>query len=140
LNESIPGKQEPLELTFELLEALQQEFSVDSRRIYLTGFSMGAFGAWIGAARRPETFAAVVAIAGGGDASHIGATKAAVWAFHGAKDRVVPPSRSRAMVEAVRQAGGVARYTEFPELGHDIRDRALSEPGLADWLFEQRLD
>jgi poly(3-hydroxybutyrate) depolymerase len=51
-----------------VMQSLQQtvaEFSADSERLYLTGVSMGGFGAWHMASQHPGTFAALVAICGG---------------------------------------------------------------------------
>jgi hypothetical protein len=42
------------------------------------------------------------------------------------------------MVEALRRSGVEPRYTEYPAAGHFIVRQALGEPGLLDWLFEQR--
>ena len=49
------------------LKALDEtigEFSIDSQRVYLTGFSMGGYGTWYLAAKYPQRFAAIVPIGG----------------------------------------------------------------------------
>ena len=46
---------------------------------------------------------------------------------------------SRRMVNALTRAGGKPRYTEYPNLGHDIWRRAFAERELASWLLSQRL-
>lgn len=135
-----PDRAEPLELAIELLERFQQELPIDPKRLYVTGFSMGGFGSWIAISRHPEKFAAAAPIAGGGDPAHVAGSKSAVWAFHGSKDSIVPPRRSRSMIEALRKAGANPRYTEYPGKGHFIIREALGEPELVDWLFEQRAD
>jgi predicted peptidase len=129
----------PMRLTIALLEALPKEWSIDTKRIYVTGLSMGGFGAWEIAARRPELFAAVVPVCGGADEAT--APKIAMiphWAFHGAKDGVVKPARSRTMIEALKKAGGQPRYTEYPNVGHDAWDPAYRDPKLYEWLFAQK--
>jgi predicted peptidase len=133
-----PADKEPLELTVELIDALQEEFSIDPGRVYITGLSMGGFGAWIAISRYPDRFAAAVPVCGGGDPSAVGETKAKVWAFHGSADRDVPPQRSREMVEALRRTGADPRYTEYPGVGHNAWERAYQEPELLNWLFAQR--
>src|SRR5207247_5709557 len=50
-----------------LLDDVIARHKVDTNRIYLTGLSMGGFGAWSLAARYPERFAAVAPICGGGE-------------------------------------------------------------------------
>jgi predicted peptidase len=133
-----PADKEPLELVVELIDALEREFSIDPDRVYITGLSMGGFGVWSAISRYPHRFAAAIPICGGGDPTAVGETTAKVWAFHGAADRVVPPGRSREMVEALRRAGAEPRYTEYPGVGHNAWQRAYQEPDLADWLFAQR--
>lgn len=50
-----------------MLDEIVASNRVDQDRIYLTGISMGGFGAWAWAAARPERFAALAPICGGGD-------------------------------------------------------------------------
>jgi predicted peptidase len=135
-----PARAEPLELAIELVDRLRRELPVDAKRVYVTGFSMGGFGSWIAISRHPDLFAAAAPIAGGGDSTHVAGARSAVWAFHGTKDSIVPVSRSRSMVEALKKAGAKPRYTEYPGKGHFIIREALGEPGLVDWLFAQRAD
>lgn len=136
-----PQEREPLELAIELIRnELPAELPIDPRRLYITGYSMGAFGVWIGIGRHPELFAAAIPIAGGGDPVQAAAASAAVWAFHGDADPVVPVDRTREMVEAVRQGGGNVRYNELPGVDHGAYGAALTTPGLVDWLFEQARD
>lgn len=47
------------------LDQSRREFNGDRRRVYLTGLSMGAYGAWQFAAQHPGLFAAIVPVAGG---------------------------------------------------------------------------
>jgi predicted peptidase len=123
----------------ELVADISREFAIDPDRIYVTGQSMGGYGTWDLIARRPDLFAAAVPLCGGGDASRIGAIrKLPVWAFHGADDPVVPVTESRDIVAALRRAGSPVKYTEYPEVGHDVWTRAYAERELADWLFSQR--
>jgi len=112
---------------------------IDPRRVYLTGLSMGGYGAWDLAARQPERFAAVLPICGGGDeATAPRLAGLPIWCFHGDADAVVPVERSRSMVAAVRAAGGDPRYSELPGVGHDSWTPAYRDPAVLDWLFGQR--
>jgi dipeptidyl aminopeptidase/acylaminoacyl peptidase len=133
-----PADKEPLELVVELIDSLEREFSIDPDRLYITGLSMGGFGVWIAISRYPDKFAAAIPICGGGDPSAIGETTAKVWAFHGAADTLVPPRRSREMIEALRRGGADPRYSEYPGVGHNAWQRAYHEPELVEWLFAQR--
>jgi predicted peptidase len=127
-----------LRLVIEILEALQQEFSIDPARIYVAGESMGGFGTWSLILKRPQLFAAAITLCGGGkpDLVHR-VTHLPIWVFHGAADRSVSVRRSRQMVEALRNAGGDPKYSEYPKVGHNVWKRAFAEPDLLPWLFSQ---
>jgi predicted peptidase len=123
----------------ELLNELRSELRIDARRIYVVGQSLGGYGAWDVIARYPDVFAAAVPLCGGGDVKRIlSAGDIAVWAFHGAKDATVPVSRSREIVAALRTVNALVRYTEYPEVGHDVWTYAFKERDLPEWLFAQR--
>ncbi|MCA9060473.1 MAG: hypothetical protein KDA85_18310, partial [Planctomycetaceae bacterium] len=84
-----PGEQ--LQVVMQLIEKTLQDEAVDPDRVYLTGLSMGGFGTWDLAIRRPEWFAAVGPICGGADPSQLPALKnLPVWLTHGDADTVVP--------------------------------------------------
>lgn len=125
-------------LVFEAIEALEKEIAIDTKRIYVSGVSRGGYGSWHFITARPDMFAAAVPVCGGGD-PELGANivDVAVWAFHGEKDRNVPVSGSRKMIEAIKSAGGDPKYTEFSGAGHNIWHDVTITPGLLDWLFAQ---
>ncbi|MFZ3216464.1 MAG: alpha/beta fold hydrolase [Candidatus Acidiferrales bacterium] len=152
------------DLAIATLEAATREFHGDPLRTYLTGLSMGGFGSWHLAEKYPGRFAALVVICGGihpsantmhahpdlakwtppnqaksyaEAAAKIGKTP--VWIFHGAADDAVPVTESRLMYAAMKQAGGDARYTEYPGVGHRSWDKAYDDPKLFPWLFAQSL-
>ena len=127
---------------FESLLALENEFpEIDSTRRYITGVSRGGYGSWHFISERPEMFAAAVPVCGAGDPDR--AKKIAlvpVWAFHGANDVNVPVSGSRAMIEAMRKAGGDPKYTEYEDAAHNIWDRVSASTAWLDWMFAQKRD
>lgn len=126
-------------LVFEAIAALEKEYSIDTKRRYVSGYSMGGYGAWHFICTRPDMFAAAVPICGGGDPAY--GDKVAnipVWAFHGAKDLNVPVSETRDIIEAMKQAGGNPRYTEFPDAAHNIWAEVTQTTELPEWLFAQR--
>lgn len=123
----------------ELLDELRSELHIDARRVYVVGQSRGGFGVWDLIARHPDLFAAAVPLCGGGDMKRIlSARNVAVWAFHGAKDDTVLVARSREMVDALRTVNSSVRYTEYPDVGHDVWIRAFEERDLPEWLFSQQ--
>jgi predicted peptidase len=128
-----------------LLDHASTTLEVDPARTYLAGLSMGAFGAWSIAMRHPQRFAALIAVCGGGRVADItsaaGAHKTAlqqlgVWAFHGARDRVVPLEESERMVAAMKNIGAKdVRLTIYPEAEHDAWTAAFANAELYPWLL-----
>jgi predicted peptidase len=144
------------------LDASIKEFHGDRNRVYLTGMSMGGYGAWQFAIDNPGRFAALVPICGGvrppGDwpelrvkipASPSGdpyaeevarlVGKTPIWIFHGDADDSVPVEESRRMAAALKAAGADFKYTEYPGVGHNSWDKAYAEPDLVPWLLAQSL-
>jgi len=121
-----------------LVRDLISRYPIDTTRIYITGLSMGGFGTWDLITRYPSFFSAAVPICGGGDVKKAKLVKnVPVWAFHGAKDEVVRPELSRAMVKAIEKAGGKPKYTEYPDLKHNCWDATYKDPRVFRWLFSQ---
>ncbi len=119
-----------------LLDAVENKFRVDPKRIYLTGLSMGGFGTWNLAMECPDRFAAIVPICGRGNPLLAHRIKhLPIWVFHGAKDEVVPLSNSREMVRALRRHGAKLKFTIYPDVGHDSWTRTYENPRLYAWLL-----
>ncbi|HEX6289713.1 MAG TPA: alpha/beta fold hydrolase [Herpetosiphonaceae bacterium] len=126
-----------------LFEEITSAYAVDHDRIYLTGLSMGGYGAWHYAALHPDRFAALVPICGGGLWFVGFPDKACIlkdvptWVFHGAQDEVVLLSESQVLVDALQACGGNVRFTVYPDAGHDSWTPAYNDPELYEWLFKQ---
>lgn len=140
-----PGQTWSNDVVIALLNELTEKLRVDTKRVYLTGLSMGGYGTWSLAAAHPERFAAVVPICGGGDPIRIrlvdkqnseALRTLPVWAFHGAKDTVVRPAESERMVEALRRIGNEAKLTIYEDAEHDSWTRTYANPELYDWLLK----
>ena len=129
-----------MSLLLSLIDSVNQTLSIDRRRIYITGISMGGFGTWDLLMRRPDEFAAAIPICGGGDetSAHL-IRDIPVWVCHGGDDQVVKTHRSRNMVEALEGVAGRPRYTEYPGVGHDSWTVTYDNPEVLHWLFEQTL-
>ena len=134
------AESDAIKLVLFLLDALEQKYSIDRDRIYVTGHSSGAAGTWDIVSRRAlDRFAAAIPVTGTNDPTRAEViAKLPIWAFHGAKDDVSPVTNSREMVAALRALGSPVRYTEYADLGHDTLARAYREPELVSWLLAQR--
>jgi len=128
-----------------LLDDVTREFRPDPARIYVTGLSMGGYGTWKLGLRQPARFAAIAPICGGGSIADVTTAlrtdpaalqRLPVWAFHGAKDRVVPPRESERLVNALRAAGTAeVKFTLYPEAEHDSWSETYANRELYAWLL-----
>ncbi|MFL0267456.1 prolyl oligopeptidase family serine peptidase [Candidatus Clostridium radicumherbarum] len=126
-----------------LIEDIISNYSVDPEKIYLTGISMGGFAAWKLACKHPEKFAAILPICGGPwnacyDEEISNLKDIAVWAFHGAKDEVVPIEGTKAIIDNLRAIGNNAKFTVYPDLGHDSWSLTYENPEVYSWLLNQK--
>jgi predicted peptidase len=122
-----------------MIDRVESECKVDPDRIYLTGLSMGGFGTWDLACADPDRFAAIAPICGGGDpklAKRI--RNLPTWVFHGDADPVVSIDGSKAMVEALKAAGGNVKFTIYPGVGHDSWTQTYDNPELYAWFLSHR--
>ncbi|NBV23063.1 MAG: phospholipase [Proteobacteria bacterium] len=128
-----------------LLDSVQKSQRVDPTRVYLTGLSMGGYGSWDLLAVAPERFAAIAPICGGGETIDLllaakkksSALKSLpVWAFHGAKDSVVPLAESERMVNLLKKIGVKdVQLTVYPEANHDSWTETYNNPKLYEWFL-----
>ena len=128
-----------------ILEEVEKEYKIDSKRIYLTGVSMGGLGTWSLAEADPNRWAAIVPICGGLGKSGPDPSGAAkikdlpCWCFHGDADKIVPARLSQSMIGAIKKAGGHPAYTEYPGVDHQgCWVRAYRSPDLYKWLLKHR--
>ncbi|MHC4214636.1 MAG: carboxylesterase family protein, partial [Planctomycetota bacterium] len=124
----------------ELLDEVTCKYAVDKDRVYLTGLSMGGYGAWKLACEHPDRFAAVVPICGGGPVEKACRLKdVPIRVFHGAKDDVVPLEKTQEMVNAVNAFGGNAKLTVYPDLKHDSWSVTYDNKELYQWFLKHRI-
>lgn len=123
-----------------LIDKLVAEQRIDPDRIYLTGLSMGAFATWALAIMRPERYAAILPICGGGDPHRARVLRdVPVWTFHGDADQTVTITQSQQMVDAIKSVGGSPRFTIYPGVGHDAWTATYDNPEVYAWLLSHRL-
>lgn len=149
------------QLAFLALERSVAKFHGDPQRIYLTGLSMGGYGAWLLAAEHPDRFAALAPVCGGirpphpspeWERSELGrqsdpymaiarrVERLPIWVFHGGADPIVPVTESRKMVEALRELGADVKYSEYEGVGHNSWEPAYAEPDFSQWLLSHSLN
>jgi predicted peptidase len=130
----------PLSQVIKLLDSLINRSFIDKNRVYVGGLSMGGMGTFEILYRRPDMFAAAIAICGGADPETVSAyaKTTPVWIFHGAMDDVVNPKYSLKMAEALLKAGAHPKMYLYDTENHNSWDRAFAEADFLPWLFDKK--
>lgn len=127
-----------LNAVLELLWEIEDEFSTDDDRYYITGLSMGGFGTWDMIMRNPDLFAAAIPICGGADPAYAEEIcDVPIYTVHSTDDTIVPVSGTQAMVKALKEAGSPVIYKELEGHGHGVWNWAAQNADLWEWLFAQ---
>lgn len=132
----------PPELIDEVVEYVKSEYNVDTTRLYITGISSGAMGAWDYARRYPAKVAALLPL--GGQApreDHCRLKDVPIWAFHGENDVFVRTRFTTDAVKAIRScpdAKYVPHATVSKAMEHEVWDQVFNGKGGYDvfkWLL-----
>ena len=128
----------PMQALRELIDQVVKNYHVDTKRIYITGLSMGGIGTFDAVERYPDLFAAALPVCGGGDVSKIGAAaKIPMWICAGSDDPNVNNQNSVDMLLGLRKAGAHPGFTLYPQTGHLSWLSVYSDPHIMEWLFSQ---
>lgn len=99
---------------------------------------MYCYGTWHTAMARPDLFAAIAPICGGGMAWNAHVLKTPAWVFHGAADETVSVNQSDEMVNAMRANGTDVKYTRMDGVGHGVWDYAYTDE-MVKWLLSHQI-
>jgi predicted peptidase len=117
---------------------LKTKYKIDPSRVYLTGMSLGGFGTWDLASRYPDIFAAIVPLCGGGRTNMAEKMKdIPTWVFHGDLDQKVNISRSKEMVNAMKDLGSDPKFSILKGQGHGIQ-KVYSDQTVYEWLLSHQ--
>ncbi|MCG9894402.1 MAG: hypothetical protein MH204_02855 [Fimbriimonadaceae bacterium] len=146
-----------------ILREVEQRHPSDPHRRYLTGLSQGGHAVFNLADKLHWQFAACAPVCGWltmregmgaeppapGEAAAIARREAEeaigrfrslpIWAFHGGKDGVVGPGPAEAIIRAIAESGGDAKFTLFPEADHNSWDPAYRTQDLGSWFLRHTL-
>jgi predicted peptidase len=102
-----------------LLAQVLNEFTIDRRRILITGFSMGGAGTWFMAARHPDLFTAAIPIAGRlGDQRVEQLGTIPTFIIHSRDDQVVPFGPADEAARTLQAMGRPVTIEALSGIGH----------------------
>lgn len=130
------------ETLYRLVQKVVKENNVDQNRIYLTGLSMGGWGAWNLAFAHPEMFAALVPVCGFVDRvpmlENCKIKDIPTRIFHGLLDDVVDVSYSTTIYKKLKPCSKDISLTIFDDANHDSWTRVYDNSAIYDWMLQQK--
>jgi Predicted peptidase len=129
----------PLVVLSEILDAVIEEYPVDTQKLGVFGLCSGGTATWTLADMHPNRFAAVVACTSAPAGVRPDSFRqTAVWAFNN-KDDPVPYEQTERFVEMINEQGGNAYISLRETGGHDSWSDALAKKKVLCWMTLQTL-
>lgn len=131
------------ESLYQLIQkVIKDNKNIDTSRIYLTGLSMGAWGAWNLAFAHPDMFAAFVPIAGFVDRvpmlENCKIKDIPTRIYHGLVDDVVDVRYSIDIYKKLKNCSVDIELTIFDDANHDSWTRVYDNEEVYKWMLSQR--
>jgi len=109
---------------FLLLDAIVQDYNIDTTKTLVTGYSMGGIGAWYLSVEHPDRFSAAVVMAGyppfeGDDVRG----EQPLYVIHSRQDEVVPLAPTQEAVKKLRDQGLSVEFVLLDDVTHYEVDR-----------------
>jgi len=134
-----------------MIDEINTRYRIDSKRVYLIGYSDGGFGAWAFGVTYPERFAAIATIAGyflSPDPPEAATQDVCnklqdkpIWVFHGTDDQIVPLRDSQTMVDILESCDGNVTFSNLSGVDHfSIPEQVLGSEALYEWFLAHTLE
>ena len=141
-----PGKDwtqpESEQLIFDLLDAIQEQFNIDQKRILITGYSLGGMGTWHFAGHYPDHFTAAIVMAGRPPEDVLEINwRIPLMVIHGRKDEIVPLQAAKEAVLALEKKGCDIELRILESVTHyETHYFVLALRNAIPWLLEKWVD
>lgn len=123
-----------------VLELVRKEYTVDEKRMYLIGHSMGGAGTWHLGTKYPDKWAGLAPIAPAAFGQPTGLDKIKhlpVIVVQGDQDTLVRPEGTRRWVEKLKELKATHEYLEIAGAGHgDVISKGM--PKIFEFFEKQR--
>lgn len=124
-----------------LVQLIAQKYNIDENRIYVDGLSIGGYAVYEAIKRASWLFAAAQPMSAVKDASIFKYNQQGkvahipIWVFQGGTDTNPSPAYTNKLVNDLRNAGSIIRYSLYPTTGHTCWYKAFAEPEFFSWLL-----
>jgi len=130
---STPGNQRAVNV---LLDAVINSYNIDTRKVVVTGYSMGGAGTWYWADKYPDRFSAAIPVAGYPSGS-AASWRVPVFAVHSTADEVMPILPTQQRIAELKKMGKNAQLVTVSNITHFQTDRHVDALRRAvPWLQE----
>lgn len=130
---------EPMQLVIRLIKQLKKTETVDPKRLYVAGLSMGGMGTFDLICRKPKMFAAAVSICGGVNVERLyKVTKMPIRIIHGDADKAVSIDYSQKAYDKLKANGATnVELIVFEGVGHNSWDSAFKMDDFLKWIYSK---
>ena len=119
-----------------LLKEVENNYRVDSKRIYGTGLSMGGLGTLAIALKNPTLFSAIIPVCGGAKMENIQRlSQLPIWLFHGDRDDVHPVNNSIIIFQALSSVNDQVFLTVYGGVDHDSWTQTYENHEIYNWML-----
>ena len=121
---------------------VKTHYSVNTRRFYVIGMSMGGYGTLDYVATYPDEVAAAMAMCGGATVKSLcGLNELPLWIVHGTADTAVSVDCSQRVVDEMCACGDTSRliFSKMDRVNHTRLVRVFYLDQTYDWLFSHSL-
>jgi predicted esterase len=128
----------------EAIEAVERQYAIDPDRIFLSGVSMGGYGAWRLGQLYADRFAGLLPFCGWCGTSYLENLKnLPTLIVHGTVDETVPISMDAAAADRLAELGSAFGFDRLSGVGHDALTAWISKTGpgrLYDYFSPMKRD
>jgi hypothetical protein len=127
----------------EQLDHVKRNYNVDENKVFISGFSDGASGAYWMALQRPTRCAGFVPLSGNMLVARMGPYQAyprnmlnrPIHATNGGRDSLYPSAAMKKLIDPIKKLGVDIDWTDYPEAQHRLTDYIETEmPRVMDFV------
>ncbi len=126
-----------------IVQLVAKKYNIDENRIYVHGLSIGGFATYQALKRAHWLFAAGLPMSSPHDANIIRQSQQSkivpipLWIFQGGNDTNPSPGYTGNIVNNLRNAGAIIRYSLYSGVGHTCWYKAFAEPDFFKWMLQK---
>ena len=126
-----------------IVRLVAAKYKVDQNRIYIQGLSIGGYAVYEAMKRASWLFAAALPMSAVSDANIFKQNQQGkvahlpIWIFQGGLDKRPTPAFTQNIINNLKKAGAVVRYSLYTDLGHNVWNRAYSQADYFSWILSK---